>query len=325
MDSNVMFDVALGMFTFFASFAIICSTINSMIQKILGARHNELAKELKEIGGSDFFNELKNHALAQQITPKGSVMVAKSGQGFTALQPERFAAIVTDLVQTGKMAKTDITVLNASASDMVGKLPDGELKSLLEDTLSKADTAADDAEAKLKALQDKLATYYDDRMAMLKDWYKQRAQYFLFGIGLVLALGMNIDSYALFKSLNGNPSLRAQMVAQSLAGDDTAALKAQLANTNACPKAIAGATFNKDVCALEMLDQPNLPFGWTQSSFAEVTGSGSALFWKLVGFLITAFAAALGAPFWFDTLRKVSSAKTAVNEIRGTVEPAPKA
>jgi len=46
---------------------------------------------------------------------------------------------------------------------------------------------------------------------------------------------------------------------------------------------------------------------WTQARWQQATSSVSALSLKLIGPLLTAAAAALGAPFWFVALNRIGS------------------
>jgi hypothetical protein len=58
-----------------------------------------------------------------------------------------------------------------------------------------------------------------------------------------------------------------------------------------------------------------LPIGWSQlNSNTDANSLVGIFFGGIIGWLLTALAASLGAPFWFDTLNKVMV-------IRSTVKP----
>ena len=62
----------------------------------------------------------------------------------------------------------------------------------------------------------------------------------------------------------------------------------------------------------------NLPIGWTKNSFGTFRAQPFGdMFWAVIGWLFTAFALSLGAPFWFDMLNKVMV-------VRSTVKPSEK-
>jgi hypothetical protein len=60
------------------------------------------------------------------------------------------------------------------------------------------------------------------------------------------------------------------------------------------------------------LDETNLGFGYGSRPAFEFDWSYFKwLFQKIVGLLFTTIAIALGAPFWFDTLSKISNLRAA--------------
>ena len=69
--------------------------------------------------------------------------------------------------------------------------------------------------------------------------------------------------------------------------------------------------------SLTQLKALGIPIGWSADAF-ETNSRGIPLpsGWplKIIGWLITAFAACLGAPFWFDALNKLMV-------VRSTVKP----
>jgi hypothetical protein len=77
---------------------------------------------------------------------------------------------------------------------------------------------------------------------------------------------------------------------------------------------------NSPECRLEMnldkIKSLGLPIGWDRSNPKLVPPSNDIGAWllKIFGWLITAFAISLGAPFWFDLLNKFMV-------VRSTVKP----
>ena len=54
-----------------------------------------------------------------------------------------------------------------------------------------------------------------------------------------------------------------------------------------------------------------LPIGW---NLQDLPGSATGWMTRVVGWILTAFAISLGAPFWFDVLNKIMV-------VRSTVKP----
>lgn len=136
-------------------------------------------------------------------------------------------------------------------------------------------------------------------MDRVSGWYKRSSQWIIFVLALAGAGGMNVDTIAIANFLYHNDTARMAIV-----------VKAQDA-----PGLTSAQKFRDARAALEGLD---LPIGWP-AGFA-CRGAGSS--WDCVGrgalivagWLLTAIAATLGAPFWFDTLNKIMV-------IRSTVKP----
>jgi hypothetical protein len=173
-----------------------------------------------------------------------------------------------------------------------------------------------------------LESWFNDAMERLSGAYKSRAQYIAFFIGYILALLLNVDSISVATSLWREPILRQAILVQ--------------AQTYTGPVAPQGAAITYpmvDIPALEtQLQGLNIPIGWTFSPVNVIAGQCAILpikagqIWgipgldklghpicngignlprdlngflvKMLGMLITGLAAAQGAPFWFDVLKK---------------------
>lgn len=159
--------------------------------------------------------------------------------------------------------------------------------------------------------------WFEAVMSRSSEWYKVRAQWMAFWIGLSIAIVMNIDTIHVAQKLWQEPTARAVIVAQAQA---TAQRETQ-------PEDISFSTAKN----------LNFPVGWTTTplgtkscgvfdiidyqlvirsakeclavtsfpAFNNIWG----IFVKIIGFLLTAAAASQGAPFWFDILRKLVSFK----------------
>jgi hypothetical protein len=111
---------------------------------------------------------------------------------------------------------------------------------------------------------------------------------------------LNVNTVTIAEYLYRNDAARAAVVTRAEAAVTDTAITTRRDNTA-----------QKDLKAL------NLPIGWDGewklvNPFVE--GWWDSVFILVVGWLMTAFAATLGAPFWFDVLNKVMV-------IRSTVKP----
>ncbi len=176
-----------------------------------------------------------------------------------------------------------------------------------------------------------LETWFDDAMSRLSGWYKRRSQFVAFLIGLFLALLVNVDSVQVAASLWREPTLRQQLVAQSAARVETTSTGEQ---TQTVSPLRSVAELQADLTDLR------LPFGWQTEAVLLQPGqrchvvplaknsiwgmwsgdvckqvsnlpADSTAWWsKGLGLLITALAAAQGASFWFDVLKKLVNVRS---------------
>jgi hypothetical protein len=135
----------------------------------------------------------------------------------------------------------------------------------------------------------------------------------------VLALVMNVNAVAIGQALYEDEPVRHAVVAQALSSDGCPAgttpedcleeqkgvlrdLGVPVGWDLGTAATECRAYNNGDACWLSWL-----PFGW---SVAFENGVGRALL-ALLGWLFTAVAVSFGAPFWFDSLSKLGSLRTA--------------
>jgi hypothetical protein len=144
--------------------------------------------------------------------------------------------------------------------------------------------------------------WYDSPMDRVSGWYKRTTHWVIFWIALALAVGLNIDTLAIADYLYRHDAAREAVVALAADASD---------NDSA-----AGITYREAATQLRSL---GLPMGWSDAwRRPDVSGAWYAAVWGIagpvLGWLVTAFAATLGAPFWFDLLNKIMV-------IRSTVKP----
>jgi len=188
-------------------------------------------------------------------------------------------------------------------------------------------------------------------MDRLSGWYKRRAQAMAFIIGLSIAVLMNVDSIQLATQLWRDPSVREALTAQAEAlvnqnpdgfpnpdAGQLLSLQIQISQLNIpvgwigtpLPADSNGAVLvgdgNQKLCTTDPQSSVEL-FGFhvgdqcypviNAPQFTDLPG------WllKFVGLLVTATAAAQGAPFWFDILKNLinvrSSGASPADEAKG--------
>jgi hypothetical protein len=195
-----------------------------------------------------------------------------------------------------------------------------------------------EAEADIEEFKRKLEKWFDDTMERTSGWYKKHTQNILLLLGLFLAILFNIDTIAIAKKLTKDPKLREQMVqAASSYQEKNKELAVQLRDTQlkkTDPAAydLVKKSYSKvDSQSNELLDSARNMItgdiknvnnlmglgGWTWKGWRPHFHMYEDQLWltMIIGWLITALAISLGAPFWFDLLSKLMKVRGAGTRI----------
>jgi hypothetical protein len=211
-----------------------------------------------------------------------------------------------------------------------------QLKQALDTLLQGAEEYAVKGESALTTARVSVEKWFDDSMDRLSGWYKRRAQGLAFVIGISVALLVNADTVLLAQQLWRDPVMRESLVAQAQAfvsqqpnptqpptAEQLNQYKAQFTSLN-IPFGWIGTPLAENstgtlpttdgkgtrACSLTPTSETDV-FGFAVAGecypiinaphFNDLTG------WllKLVGLIISGLAAAQGAPFWFDILKKI--------------------
>jgi hypothetical protein len=215
----------------------------------------------------------------------------------------------------------------------------GDYERVKDALLPLIDAAGNDIGKARKNIED----WYNSAMDRVSGWYKRRAQVIIFFLGLFVAVAINVDSVTVAKRLSTDKSMRDSLVA---AADEYAKANANASPTptpspapSPSPAASSSPTpcweeacksdkdspqckLKKNQCELKAL---NLPIGWDSPNeiylqspaWNQWGGHGGwwdQIYHHAIGWLLTALAISLGAPFWFDMLNKLIV-------VRSTVKP----
>jgi hypothetical protein len=243
-----------------------------------------------------------------------------------------FALAVLNLAAEG--AASTAALVRAKVDNDKGTL-DGspQLKAVVLQALA---SSQDD----LAKAQKFLENWFDAAMDRVSGWYKRRSQIILFFIGLFAAVVLNVDTIAVTRSLISDPALRQAVVAHAADRAKKHADSTNAASPDPAKPADPGPAkptdpdFNESRNELMSI---GYPIGWANlpqlpPDPTEPTCNPLKCIFKIfapgfypgvvtiapmfLGWLITAFAITLGAPFWFDLLGKFM-------QVRATTKPQP--
>lgn len=217
-------------------------------------------------------------------------------------------------------------------------------KHLAQSLLPLIDAAGDD----IAKARENIEGWFDSSMDRVSGWYKRHTQGLLFGLGLAVTVILNVDSFAVISHLLNDKGAREVLVeiaerrvketedrspneekGNATPAETTVDSKPKPEGASQDPPAKSSETQSEvDNVKAQVKDLTDLglPLGWSEQ-FKDWRSSQSlepdsknwiaaVLFvvGSFPGWLVTALAVSLGAPFWFDVLNKFMI-------VRSTVKP----
>jgi hypothetical protein len=157
-----------------------------------------------------------------------------------------------------------------------------------------------------------LERWFEGAMDRVSGWYKRRSQKIIFALGLATALLLNVNTVLIARSLSTSASVREALVGVAEQRE------------RACLE--RGDCITDRAGAVAELERTNLPIGWNEAAAATTlarTGTPGGWIELVFGYLLTAFAVTLGAPFWFDVLNRLMVIRATVKPTEKSKEEAP--
>ncbi|MGZ3624434.1 MAG: hypothetical protein ACXVDN_24195 [Ktedonobacteraceae bacterium] len=267
MFGSYILDVAIGLVFVYMLLSLLCSTINEqVITRILSLR----AKTL-EAGIQNMLADPQG-TLTKQVYD--NPLIKGLSQNAFSENPRKPSYIPSNLFAQAVVA---LDVVQAYKSNTVSQ--NSAIPQALASLLQKANG---NPQKELEYIEN----WYDDTMDRVSGWYKRNVQLIIFILGLVIVVGLNVDTIAIITNISNDSVIRAGLIS---AVQGSAASPPQIGEL---PK------------LQQVFEQIQPVIGWSASTLPT---NWSSWFLKIVGLLATTFAISLGAPFWFDLLNKFMS------------------
>ena len=299
---TTILQVVISIFFVLLLLSLFATTIMELLAGALGLRGQNLKKALKNMLATTDIDEkiltaFHNNSLFKQL----SYQFGKKHYPPSYLSSSSFQSILFDVILNGK----DLNLDNLKAQ--IDELPDDDLKNVLNQFLQEADMNLD-------TFRSKVQKWYNDIMDRASGWYKRYTQRILVVVGFFIAITFNADTLAIYERLENDPVALQQVVtmAEAYVGrqDSVASIKQAVENDPDFERALTNAqSLLKD--ELASVKSP-LGLGWSSTDFATMSFTDWLL--KLLGWTVTALAISLGAPFWFDLLKKIVNLRGAGNK-----------
>ena len=261
--------IGIGLSVIYLLLSLMCTATNELVAGFLNSRAKTLKKGIERLfadtGFTDFKAEFFDHSLIKSL--------AEGKAGPSYIPSETFSKTMLDLIAKGEPGPALTWERVQEGASNLGSDP--QLVQTLRVLVGRA-------EGDLAKLETEIEAWFDSAMQRVSAWYQKKTQRVLLVIAVLVAGATNADTLTMVDSLSRDPALREALVAQAEVYAQQGQPDADLASN------------------IEELKGLGLAIGWT----SEGLPSGWGWLQKLAGLLLTAFALSLGAPFWFDVLKR---------------------
>ena len=324
LGSGVL-ELAIGLSVVFLVFSSVCSGVREFFARLFSEREKMLKRGVyRLLGGVAPSSAAKSVASAPaastaadpaahgaRIQPQLASLVLghplitnlamKVGSSPSYIPSRTFALALLDVLVPGEEGPRTV----ASVRRVVLSMDNAAVRNAL---LPLVDAAGDD----IHKLQLSLERRFDDTMDRVSGWYKRHSQVIIFYIAVGVAGAFNVDALHVSRALWTEPTLRAR-----IAHEGTAAVQPPAPSGDGAGSATSASAATETLSRRVMEDAP-MPVGWDFVMNDAKEREPLQWAWRIIGWLLTALALSLGAPFWFDLLSQL------VN-LRASGPPPPKA
>jgi hypothetical protein len=302
-------DLAIGLALIYFLLSTLAATVQELIAAIFGLRARTLEQGLRSMledpaVGWTYVDKFYDHPLIKSLyrTPSVLTSAAKETQqptelgrnagvakrsalqraaaffrrtkGPSYISPRSFALVVLDNFAPAEGQKTFFENDKAAIA---------QLPKALRERLEPMNASA---QSDVERLRTHLEAWFDDTMARVSGWYKRKTQIILIVIGIALVPAINANTIKMAERMWKDDTVRAAVVAQ--------------AQATAKP---GSKTLDQAANDVDKVVKVGIPMGW---SGAAVPHGAGGIAMSAGGWILTILAISLGAPFWFDTLSRLS-------------------
>ncbi len=275
MFESQILDVAIGLAFVYIILSLICTTIDEWIASMFSLRARTLVTAIqnlikgKDQKGKELADSFFEHSLIKALSSKA--------RKISYVPSHTFALTVIDIIAPKVTAGSKMF---KDFSKAVDNLPESDIKKTLQLFIRQKKEG-------IEKVQEDIERWFNDTMDRVKGWYKRKIQLIIFCTAIVVSVGLNVDTFEIANSLYRDETLRASLV--------TAATEAVKKIESTEQKDFSKIVEN----ASEKLQELQLPIGWSGQRQEPINLPN-----KVLGWLFSAVALSLGAPFWFDVLNR---------------------
>ena len=337
-------NVAINLLFIYLAVSLLVSALQEQIVALLALRAKNLKSSIATLLGDEdrknklLTENLYKHPLIKSLNQQGNKWLKKrisflkwKSVGPSYLKSQTFSDILLDLLRRDHGLDFDnysdrldriINKLetelerrrqkqnNDNETSKLFELPDELLENLYA-LARQTKNRADEGTATIKEFQENLANWFDESMERATGVYKRNALGLSLLLGLIIAIIGNIDTIHIINQLYNDPALNETLSAFATQQINT--IESECKDQSTEEEANCLQSKFKEI---NVNDIRSFPIGWEVQPKNQAVKSNffnydihlkrqQSFFLTIFGWLITAFALAQGAPFWFNLLNKV--------------------
>ena len=317
MFGSEVIDVGVGVALLFLFMSVIATALREIIENFMKSRSKDLERGVKELLSTPnapptLLDEFYKHPIIASLYKDGYVPGGKNLPSYIPRQS--FSLALLDILAKASVTGSPLTLSGLRTALAEANPPNDVQRVVL--------MALGDGEKDLDAVRTAIEEWYDGTMDRVSGWYARRTGRILAVIGFCAAVAFNVDAITVAQHLITDKALRQAVVSQA------ATMTASSVLAGGTPPAANPTLPTEDLSKLARdLNEIGFPIGWRlhdswpypapQTCILEgAVNCSHSIGWLVAffGWVITALAIMLGAPFWFDVLNKFMV-------VRSTVKP----
>lgn len=337
MLNNIALNIVVALVFIYLLYSLLGTLIQEIIATNIGLRGIMLQKAIKRMLDDDKGGSQQKLSTSFYKHP----LIKYLGDGFWPLSTrpayidrQTFSKVIIDLLRGPGLKPGDPLSPPIQSSLDNKKIIWPSKADIDNETWSYLNSIWIDAEGDAQKFKALLEQWFDEMMDRVSGWYKKYTQLILLFVGLTIAIIFNVDTLQIVSVLQNNPTVRDQVIAQANTFvKDHPNLDAEIAQTQAKIKAEvllarkdsfqqilkedtaaknlgnklikqASSLVNNDIGKMNSV----LAIGWDKGFLNKKIDARI-----IIGWLITALAISLGAPFWFDLLNKLMQLRGSIS------------
>ncbi len=310
MNLSSVIDITVSLTFIYLVLSLVAAEIQEIFATIFEWRAKHLKESIAHLLGEEnsageLTQKLYSNPLIQCLNQKAKSRAKSTGPSY--ISAPIFAVALLDLLEeigSDNQNTIEQIIINIKTSG----LPIGLQNSLIA-LAKRARSEKQQTEKQIQKLQQEIATWFDKSMERASGVYKRNAKGIAAIISLVLAISANVDTIHIVSTLSKDRELRSAIdrVTEQVFISNPDAISCLNLAEDRLDRANC-LTPIKSSIDLVFEDFSPLPIGWNFSHPGKKQLNPfnlTNLSKIIIGWLISAIAISMGAPFWFGVLNKV--------------------